>query len=434
MALIMSVHYIKTRPLSIKWLIRKQNLLEHWKTLLIDLFSLVGAAITILSIYVSDRKDWGQMKWSDIIVFGIVIFILIIWGRKSWETLESKTLELNKDLFFKYIAEEVKKASATIECIAGDASWLRDQRDTYKYISEHKPEVKINIYYSTEAHKRYMKLIREYAQWGINMIPYPFKFETEYLKGVLIDSDENAKFYSIKKEENGCISTTKFNAGCYEYCLAVAFIKNIDAAIKNKKKNKVIIGIAGLNNIGKTSLCRKIRQQYKEQVVLIDDTFINTENETSFEVALFCLTNQILEYLNSTKRQTDKDKPSIILFDRTPFDNLMFLKRYRPKDKYGTYTYKLESLLRIFMSNFTHIIFLCPDKKLTNCSTSFINEFERKELTRSLDKIYGIIKEKITKVNVHYSVNEESFSQQIDELSQQVSQIIDDHLKPDEKS
>ena len=96
--------------------------------------------------------------------------------------------------------------------------------------------------------------------------------------------------------------------------------------LSKQTKKKVYIGVSGINNIGKSSLCLELKQKYGNDLAIIEDSFISEAKQSSFEVSLFCLLNQVLDYRRIKSEQPNK---TIFLFDRTPIDNFVFLIHYK---------------------------------------------------------------------------------------------------------
>lgn len=414
---------------NILWLVCKQQ----GGIILLDIFTLLGSAVTIWCAYF-DRpfKINFLLDW---IVAAFICFILIILIIRCLRLiLKWESLNFPKDIFFQYISMQAIKASNSIKSIAGDLSWLAKQKETYEKIRKEKTHVSITIYYSEEGvinNTETQSLINEYLELGIRMIPYPFKIQTKHTKGILIDTDENARFLSfLKQKEGDVISCTKYYHDANEFSLAHAFIESIDNYIKlrdnleqTKINKSVFIGVSGLNNIGKSSLCLELKLKYGEKVIVIEDSFISDTEQSSFEVALFCLLNQIFEFTRLKKELSDK---TIFIFDRTPIDNFAFLKLYKTTKLYDRYIERLENEIRNFMVSFDIIALLIPDEKgYKYKDTSHLKTETRKRVPTVINTLYRrIYSEKITKYKVKKYSKSTDFAKRIKEIVEDIVKKI----------
>jgi hypothetical protein len=322
---------------------------DKWLELVLDLFTLIGSAVTIACTYY--KSGFVLNNYVDLAVLVFILFIFIVWFYRVCKIiLQWDSLDFPKDTFFEYLPLQLEKASIEIKSIAGDVSWLEEQKQVYSNLLAQNPHMNLSIYYSDkkiEQRKRTQELITEYSGLGIKMIPYPYEVETEHIKGVLMDPNaENARFLSFSKREDGdVIRFVKFFSWTNEFHLANAFINSIDTYIslieemqemeeeyesrinelennitsyikKLKDKNCVYIGVSGLNNIGKSTLCDGLKLAYKERVIIVRDPFISDLKNSdiancSFEIALFCLLNQIFEFqekIQDIKRKIPSDR------------------------------------------------------------------------------------------------------------------------------
>lgn len=428
--------------------------LDKWAELLLDLFTLIGSAVTIFFTYYKDGIVLNNYKDFGIDIF--LIIILLVWIYRAYKTIfHWNSLDLPKDTFFDYLPLQLEKASTKIKSIAGDVSWLEDQKSVYYKLIANNPHMNISIYYSGKEvanKKRTMELIEEYGNRGLKMIPYPYEVKTEHIKGILIDPDaENARFLSFSKiDEGDKITCTKFYASTNEFHLANSFVNSIDSYIllentmkcleeKNeskiremdikisecleeiKEKKCVYVGVSGLNNIGKSTLCDTLKRKYSERVVIIRDPFISDIKSSSFDIALFCLLNQILEFQTMFN---EIDTGTIFIFDRTPIDNYAFLRSYKNSTIYDRYVERLESAIQSFMDCFDLIILLTPEEGYKFEKTSRLKSDYRRTLSDSILELY----ERMHQTNIQsyvVSYSKKGYKKKIQELAKEISTRID---------
>lgn len=335
---------------------------------------------------------------------------------------------LKKNVFFEYINRKLFHASSVVN-IAGDLSWLEKQYDVFETLRNKGCPVK--IYYCnneiTQADCIAVQ-IQKYKELGIQMIPYPTEMEPHHksLKGLIIDNgEEDLKFYSfMKKDDEGLyMRCSLYKNNAPELKIVQAYIKSLDVFVEMVYKIKILklpqkeinknmlIGVSGLNNIGKSTLCRQMIKEFGEDVVeLIPDTFIQHSGESDLEIALFCISIQMTIF---NKTRYEKPGKSIYIFDRTPIDNLAFLLVYmnqlkkkntsnlkklkavnaeKYSNKWDEYLTKLELEIEMFMKNFDLVALLVPQKKedwinLDN-QTSAVSNDVRLSVLKEIDRLY----------------------------------------------
>lgn len=420
--------------LRIIWLIFKQQ----WINITLDLFVHIGTSVTIYCFVLG--TTFYLKKWQHILVVLFILFILTIFLYRAITLFSKwKHIDFPKKLFFTYVSSEVNSANNKIVSIAGDLSWLKHQKNTYKNLRS--KNINIEIYYSKDDIKENNEtkaLIKDYSSLGIKMIPYPFEIHTKNIKGILIDSDENAKFLSFYKKNDDIINCTKYLSTSNEYHLAHSFIKSINSHIElnneyneyktTPPKNSILIGVSGLNNIGKTTLCYELRLKYEESLITIGDTFIGDVKISNFEVALFCLLNQILEYNKILNEK--KGEKNIFLFDRTPFDNFAFLLLHKKEEhnQYDRYIERLEQELKNFMAMFNIVVLLTPaNKKYRYKRTTNLSIQQREKIDERVKKLYNnLYGKKFKEYKISKYKKNEDFKKRIAEIVNDLAQMIID--------
>lgn len=421
-----------------KWQLFKIGVLQSFSEILFDFISITASLVTISVVYF-DKHRFNFSNFLDWIVLFVMLLAVVLFLRRCYKILwKWEKLILPKDIFFKYVAYQASKASNDIKSIAGDLSWLESQKDTYFSLAK-KTNLHIIIYYSAERvsnNERTKSLIEEYKKNNIQMIPYPSDIQPRHVKGMLIDMDENAKFLSFTKVNDGeSILCTKYYYDTNEYYIAVAFIDCIEKYLKikaqyedlsNRTKKKVYIGVSGINNIGKSSLCLELKQIYGNDLAIIQDSFISEAKLSTFEVSLFCMLNQFLDYRRINVEQSNK---SIFLFDRTPLDNFAFLIHYKTSSEYDRYIEHLKTEIKRFMESFDVIVLLYPEKGYRWKNTSFIKVDDRKKLPQNINELYReLYSDRVIKYKLKKYSKEKEFKQRIKEIVDDFSKKIANKL------
>lgn len=421
-----------------KWVLFISVLRQSFCEIFFDFISLTASLVTIYFAYFN-KQGFNPTALLDWVVVVIIIFALCMFIRRLYNIMfKWDMLILPKDVFLKYIAYQAERAGNEIKNIAGDLSWLESQRDTYASIAKSR-NLHIVIYYSSERvsnNERTKSLIEEYKQNNIQMIPYPSDIQPKHVKGILIDMDENSKFLSFTKVNDGeSILFKKYYYDTNEYYIATAFIDCIEKYIKLKAeyevlskqtKKKVYIGVSGINNIGKSSLCLELKQKYGNELAIIEDSFISEAKQSSFEVSLFCLLNQVLDYRRIKSEQPNK---TIFLFDRTPIDNFVFLIHYKNTNEYDRYIEHLKNEIKKFMESFDYIVLLYPDKGYRWKNTTYLKGDVRKKLPLNIIELYReIYSDKVTKYKLKRYSKEKEFKQRIKEIVDDFSKKYDNKV------
>lgn len=410
-----------------------EGLKQSFGKILIDFISLTASIVTIWLAYYKDRS-FNPTIIFDWIVLIVMLLAISMFIYRTYKTLwKWEKLILPKNIFFEYVAYQASNASNEIKSIAGDLSWLNSQKDTYFSLAK---KLHIAIYYSADRvsnNNNTNSLIEEYKMNNIEMLSYPSDIQLRHVKGILIDNDENARFISFTKVNDGeSILCTRYNYGTNEYYIATAFVDCIGRYSKlkdeyqkfsNMPKKKVFIGVSGINNIGKTSLCSALRQKYNNyDIAIIQDSFISEAKKSTFEVSLFCLLNQMLDY---QRIQKEKSNNSIFIFDRTPIDNFAFLIHYQTTNEYDRYIEHLKGEIKKFMESFDAIVLLSPDKGYRWKKTRYLNVDVRKKIPNNINALYReIYSDKVIRYKLQRYNKEKDFKLRIKEIVDDLSKRI----------
>lgn len=441
------------------------NIVWNFSTFFFEFVASIGSAISIYSFYF--KKGFSLEKKLDYVITAFLLLIIIVYMFRLKAILNRRKLKLKKKLFFEYINRRLNNAKSIIN-IAGDLSWLAIQYETYTKLK--KEERQIKIYYSENSINkpghRY-DTIQKYKDLGVEMIPYPkgFELQSQSIKGMILDyGDDDLKFYSFSKLDEGgnCMQCSQYERSDPEFKIVSSYIHALDENLKAVKKikevtlsqgkpeNLFLIGVSGLNNIGKTTLCRKLANEYGEEFVeLIPDTFIQHSKTSDLPIALFCISTQIALF---NKIIIDNPSKRIFIFDRTPIDNFAFLQvhknllkkqqrsqlntkktSYRYQISWENYVTILESEIERFMKRFSLIALLIPDIRNNwineNNRTSAISDEVRSETLKEVNRLYKKMlsddKIKIYKMQKYDFTNLEQY--EIDrKISDNISSIIEE--------
>lgn len=176
-------------------------------------------------------------------------------------------------------------AESSAETIAGDLSWLEEEKEILLETRKQRTGVKIKIFYDRKkVSKDKLGDIQQLEDAGVKLIPYP-DGHTPALRCTILDrsSADGGRLFVYKRVfssgENSDRSKSKFSWEVYGdrndslYQLTKSYINLLED--KSIGYPTVHIGITGLNNVGKSALARCLRDKLaiKYKVTLIDDRF-----------------------------------------------------------------------------------------------------------------------------------------------------------------
>lgn len=400
---------------------KPKNILKKWRNMSIVLritfavFVYLGSAASIITLNFHIDNKWvfkgNLFDWFIIILCGSGLIHTIMIVIKEVKQNSKVLIFEEKDDFYKYIQKERKKANSSIVNLAGNLSWLRKEKDKLIALKKYKPELKIEIYYD-EIEAGLEAFIKECKDAGIVIEPYPIR-NLPNIKSIVVDSKngEEAKMYVILRYHDGF----KVHL-CDKDSFSLKFAQSLISCLP-KLKQKKIIGLSGINNIGKTSIATALKKHYGEKIAIIDDPFIS-DYESNSDTAFVCLNKQIKEYLQALN--SDKE---IILFDRTPIDNYVCLKmNYAGSSGNNKHHLVFIRTSAIELTKAFHlIVLLIPHKKYKITDTSKLKRQQRismRDQISSLYEDYSNKKEIIIEQNPDYKtkINEDILPQIIKDI------------------
>lgn len=383
--------------------------------IIFDIFVCLSSAASIVALNFHSGDKWlfkgDIIDWSIILLCGLVLIHSILIVKKEVEQNLNVLVFDEKNDFYKYIQKERKKANSSIVNLAGNLSWLRKEKDKLILLKQHKPELRIKIYYD-EIEEGLDVFIKECKDAGIVIEPYPIR-NLPNIKSIVIDSmsGEEAKMYVILRHKDGFKVYL-----CHKDSFSLKFAQSLISCFP-KLKQKKIIGLSGINNIGKTSIATALKKYYGEKITVIDDPFIS-DYESNSDTAFVCLNKQMKEYLQALK--SDKE---IILFDRTPIDNYVCLKMcYSGVSGNTNYLVFIRESAIELTKAFHLILLLVPHKKYKITDTS---KLKRKQRVSMRDQISSLYDNYSNKKDIVIEQNAQFKTKINDEILPQIIKDID---------
>lgn len=314
----------------------------------------------------------------------------------------SRNVEISgRAKFFEYVDRERSKVKTSIINIAGNLSWIAEEKDSYKKFIEGNKKIQISMFYDESKigdDPKKKEIIEEYRNMGVKIEPYPIN-DMPYLTSMMLDveNEDETRLYVFQKdkEQDDDFIITLYRKDAPTLKFAKAFIHSMKLYIET---NKVIIGLSGINNIGKTTLSTCIKKELEDKVVIIEDTF-NGFNTSDYKVAMECL---LMQYMLFTEILYNS-KAKVILFDRTPIDNFVFLKMNIPSEDQNKIKMIKENVKKS-MGLFSFVVYLKPSSKFRYRKTSHLTSNQRTKLRDNLDALYVDYPNKI-EYNIDYLPN-----------------------------
>lgn len=288
------------------------------------------------------------------------------------------------------------EAQSSIINICGDLSWLDRDIDSLKDIKNEHPDVQMTIYYDKKKlSERTKKMVLDLqAENAIKLISYPDNMVPPNIRCMITDysteDSADCKIFFYPKIDRDNVSqhtkdkfewqenTKETNPNFYE--TVVSLISVLDSC----KHKRLMIGICGINNSGKTSIVNRCAEILRENfsVKIIKDDF----SERAVKGELLHINKEIIsEQIAALNCEFDED---IILFDRTPFDNFIYLLEREAKLASLNANYKRKALLiseyqeliKCQMKRFDMVFKVQRKKEDKNCKTKWVSSKERQSL------------------------------------------------------
>ncbi len=390
-----------------------------WKTI-IDFASYFGSVVTIYSVYFNSSNKFDPTDSTDWYLSIFLIFILLVWLIKTIKNLflNLGSLELERESFFKFISIEKSKASISLINIAGDVSWLINEKDSFAQTKQTNPNLDVWVFYDKlkVVDKHVLEVIEEYKKLGIKMVEYPFA--VPHLKALIIDSESDDKRFFVFKKLDSKIKIDLFKNDNIALNFAEAFVQSI-----RSYPTKIIIGISGLNNLGKSTLSSILKEEFGEKIAIVNDTFKH-DADNSFESSVLALCFQLYDFTNVLRNSKSK----VILFDRTPIDNLAFMYINRKQSR--SFDFYIESIcdeIMEFMNSFYFIAFLKPDQTgFQYRATTHLDSKTRKLIRKRLEMLHQDSHANVIHYRTEYE--EKKRSSRLHEISSDIKLRIEKRL------
>lgn len=399
----------------------------------------IASVVTILVTFFGTEPGDNQIFNIIIVIFGIVWIATGIYSMKALFNKETKAV-VNYSELHDLLTVARFEAQKSIINIGGDLSWLKKDIGTLREIKDEHPDVQIKIYYDKgKLSQETKKLIADLrAENSIQLLPYPMDFQTPSIRCMVTDFEdaeiENCKIYLYPKVEGENAAQhlkDKFAWQEYTYKTNPNLFDSVTSllnALESVCHHQVIVGITGINNTGKTSIVNKCKEKLPANfsVRIVPDAFsMVTGNEEFSYVNRQIIFQQVIDL-------HQKYTEDIIIFDRTPFDNFIYLVMRemmsetdkRQKRRKNALFIEYAKLIQELMKNFDLIYGVKRKKESNDCKTKWITPKERKVLL----KLYNEFSGKFLSRDVqHFEVSGEAFEKDVEEAALELVNYIQEY-------
>jgi hypothetical protein len=337
----------------------------------------------------------GQFKfnsdaWSDWLILGVLVFIAFSGVRLIYvSAVGLRSIVVRRSELVDLIAAARMDADISITNFAGDLSWLREDFETTKAIRNENATVKMEIYYDRSRTPASLSpLLDRYQAMGVKLIAYPDGIDP-LLRCTLIDkeSPSSRRMYVYARAPTSSLGLIRseqlFTWQQLDPTDGVSMEATLDLinALSSLRIRPLIVGISGANNVGKTSIVRKVRELLEQRcsVTVLDDEFRVAATDSTKDDAYSTLCSQLVR-LQSVNGD-------VCIIDRTPADNLCFLRlRSGIADKsYAILAPRISSLLRTFDLQFD----VRRSEEAFDDDTKFVTGSDRKRVREYLDELFS---------------------------------------------
>lgn len=398
----------------------------------------LASIITLASVYFSLRDwSWSYKQFGDWLVPIACIILFLIGFKVLYKKEISTTVTYNELHDLLTVARY--EAENSIVNIGGDISWLKHDIDSLRKIKNEHNDLEIKIYYDknklSDETKALIEDIRKESI--INLIPYPAGIKPPNIRCMITDHDfteiENCKIFTYTKIEGNGTSrhkddkfewqenTIRTNPELYE--IITSFLQTLNQSGKRQIK----VGVSGLNNSGKTSIileCNKILSQ-NFKVKVVPDTFELVHKEKNLKkINRQIIFQQIIDMC--TNYNAD-----IIIFDRTPFDNYIYMLMreteysINPKNNVEHIKLEYDYLIENLMDCFDLKYFIQRKTETGKCKTKYVTPKERKYL---LDLYSKYTREYVTNIDETFEIRgKEFFAEDVKTAAKKMAKKIQDY-------
>ena len=356
------------------WVVIKESFLE---------FIAYFSSIVTISIAYYNRFGafiFSIKNWIDWLILGVIGLILF----SGIHTIIRKNNVPNSVKAYKKDLPTINQyfwatAAESITIIGGDVSWLKKDVDSLIQIAQ-KNKITIEIFCDYDRLPNNRIFVEEMVKNGVLIKPYPdgVLFKTRCLV-IDINDSSNCKIIYFNK-----LDIAKFNNTQYEVVIhsdkknsEVMILLYLLNLISKKTKQFVLVGITGINNVGKTSLVTEIKAIKKHTLTTnyIDDAFRVNGGRTRLDDNINALIMQISSILNNTSE--------ILIMDRTPADTLAYIKLF-DENLYESLSFDVAKL----MKKFDLLINLSIKNEDFRKRTKLLNQHDRKRVHNYLNDFY----------------------------------------------
>jgi hypothetical protein len=364
--------------------------------------------------------------WPDWLVLGILLFIGFSGIRLTYfGATAPRTITVRRSELVDLIAATRMEADVSITNFAGDLSWLREDFETSVAIRNENATVKMEIYYDRSRTPASLSpLLDDYQRIGIQLIPYPDGVDP-LLRCMLIDKENpnSRRMYVYTRAAANTLGLTRKEhlftwqqVGPTDGAGMEAALDLINA-LSLRRNKPLLVGISGANNVGKTSVVRKVNELLSQHclVRIVDDEFRVAATGSTKDDAYSTLCSQLVRL-----QDVDGD---VCIVDRTPADNLCFLRLRggRSEKSYSILAPRIAEVVKTFDLTFD----VKRSVETFEESTKFVSGLDRKQIREYLDEFFTHFSLKTVRLTTDIT----RFDESVEAAAHRISDAIKAALK-----
>lgn len=357
--------------------------------LVVPITAHIAGLVTIFVAYFArtGRFEFQLKSWLDWTVVAIVSFITLSGTFLIFQGLSTpRRFIVGRSELYDLLTVARADAELSVVSLAGDLSWLEDDLKILQSLRKENPSLSVTIIYEqARVSPSVEPTIHLLQGLGIRLIPYPAGVSSA-LRFLVVDAEirQNARacIYTRLPVENLARKKQRF-----EWCeirpddpAVLSCFLALSQALQSVSVQTIRVGVTGVNNVGKTTLVRILRERLQQwhQVMVYPDEFKVRRAGTSMAQNYFVLISQALV--------GNDGKSDVAIYDRTLVDSLAFL-RIRGND---TAYRALGPTVAAAMGRFTLILDIRHIGDSYSTATTRVSAADRARLRTILDEFFEL--------------------------------------------
>ena len=187
----------------------KTKLVRSFSLIGLEVLTVLGSLASIIGLRFYQNGEWvfenNIITWLFILCCVLLSCCLYIRLTDIVNNL-SRNVEISgRAKFFEYVDRERSKVKTSIINIAGNLSWIAEEKDSYKKFIEGNKKIQISMFYDESKigdDPKKKEIIEEYRNMGVKIEPYPIN-DMPYLTSMMLDveNEDETRLYVFQKDK-----------------------------------------------------------------------------------------------------------------------------------------------------------------------------------------------------------------------------------------